>query len=193
MAKCYRCFREDLKHLSEARVGDALLAPVCKCGEHYVLQSVDMENLTAFIACPLHASGSEEHEAHKVDLYLTGEWDALPDLYVLVHARRYAGIPCILKGHIKEVAMQLAKFARSKCKGRMTDASVRYYANAFEAALRRDAEKEETTELQLVAYSSPFEVGINAGRSQKVVVPATLHDIYDEPVEFEWRDVRYAK
>ncbi len=91
------------------------------------------------------------------------------------------------------MALQLAKFARSKCKGRMTDSSVRCYANAFEAALRRDAEKEETSELQLVAYSSPFEVGINAGRSQKVVVPATLHDLYDEPVEFEWRDVRRAK
>jgi len=143
-----------------------------------------MENLTAVVACPKGCEG------HQTELRLTGEWDALPDLYVLVHARRYGRIPCILKGHIRDVALQLAKFARSKCKGRMTDASVRYYANVFEAALRRDAEKEETTELQLVAYSSPFEVGINAGRSQKVVVPATLHDLYDEPVEFEWRDVR---
>ena len=183
MAVCYRCFRDDLEHLSEARVGDALLAPICKCGEHYVLQEADMENLTAVVACPKGCEG------HQTELRLTGEWNSRPDLYVLVHARRYGRIPCILKGHVREVALQLAKFARSKCKGRMTDSSVRCYANAFEAALRRDAEKEETSELQLVAYSSPFEVGTNAGRSQKVVVPATLHDIYDEPVEFEWRDV----
>ena len=176
--------KDGLKYLSEARVGDSLLAPVCKCGEHYVLQEADMENLTAVVACPKGCEG------HQTELRLTGEWNSRPDLYVLVHAQRYGRIPCILKGHVRDVAFQLAKFARSKCKGRMTDASVRYYANVFEAALRRDAEKEETTELQLVAYSSPFEVGINAGRSQKVVVPATLHDLYDEPVEFEWRDVR---
>ncbi len=179
--------RNGLKYLSEARVGDTLIAPVCKCGEHFEFRSVDMENLTAFIACPKGC------ESQNVDLYLTGEWDSRPDLYVLVHARRYGRIPCILKGHVREVALQLAKFARSKCKGRMTDASVRYYANVFETALRRDAEKEETTELQLVAYSSPFEVGINAGHSQRIIVPATLHDIYDEPVEFEWRDVGCAK
>ena len=183
MAMRYRCFRDGLKYLSEARVGDSLLAPVCKWGEHYVLQSGDMENLTAFITCPKGCEG------HRTELRFTGLWDDLPDLSVLVPARRYGRIPCILKGHVREVAFQLAEFARSKCKGRMTDASVCYYANAFETALRRDAEKEETSELQLVAYSSPFEVGINAGRSQKVVVPATLHDIYDEPVEFEWREV----
>ncbi len=175
--------RNGLKYLSEARVGDTLIAPVCKCGEHFEFRSVDMENLTATVACPKGCEG------HQTELRLTGEWNSRPDLYVLVHARRYGRIPCILKGHVREVALQLAKFARSKCKGRMTDASVCYYANVFETALRRDAEKEETTELQLVAYSSPFEVGINAGRCQKVVIPATLHDIYDEPVEFEWRDV----
>ena len=187
MAKCYHCFKDGMKVLTKAKVGDSLLAPVCKCGEHYVLQSVDMENLTATVACPKGCEG------HQMELHLTGEWNSRPDLYVLVHAQRYGRIPCILKGHVRDVAFQLAKFARSKCKGRMTESSVRCYADVFETALRRDAEKEETSELQLVAYSSPFEVGTNAGRCQKVVVPATLHDIYDEPVEFEWRDVRCAK
>lgn len=189
--KCHICFKEGFVFIGQAHIGDRLIAPICSCGKHFEFRSVDAENLTALICCQDYPAAG--HEGHEMELYLTGEWDALPDLYVLVHARRYAGIPCIVKGHVRDVALQLAKFARSKCKGRMTDASVRCYADAFEAALRRDAEKEETSELQLVAYSSPFEVGINAGRSQKVVVPATLHDIYDEPVEFEWRDVRCAK
>ena len=183
MAVCYRCFRDDLEHLSEARVGDALLAPVCKCGEHYVLQNVDMENLTATVACPKGCEG------HQTELRLTGEWNSRPDLYVLVHARRYGRTPCIVKGHVRDVALQLAKFARSKVKGMMTDLSVRCYADAYETALRRDALKEETTELVLKATSEPFDKGINEGRCMRVDVPVTLHDIYEDPVEFEWRDV----
>ena len=152
MAKCYHCFKDGMKVLTKAKVGDSLLAPVCKCGEHYVLQSVDMENLTATVACPKGCEG------HQMELHLTGEWNSRPDLYVLVHAQRYGRIPCILKGHVRDVAFQLAKFARSKCKGRMTESSVRCYADVFETALRRDAEKEETSELQWWRILT-FEVG----------------------------------
>lgn len=179
-----------MRTISQACVGNKLVAPVCSCGKHFEFRSMDVDGLTAFLCCPDYPAA--EHEGWDEDLFLTGEWDNLPDMYVMCHARRYSGIPCILRGHVRDVALQLAKFARSKCKGRMTDSAVRYYATEYEATLRRDALKEETVELQLVAYSSPFEVGTNAGRSQKVDVPATLHDIYKYPVEFEWHDVGYA-
>ena len=188
--------------IGDAQVGDELLAPVCRCGKHFIFRSMDMAGATGFICCPDYPAGdppaaqpyqdcaASGHNAHHVDLSSTGEWDHRPPMYVMVHARRYAGIPCIVKGHVREVALQLAKFAKSKVKGRMTDSSVRCYAKEFETALRRDALKEETTEMVLVAYSEPFEVGTNAGECSRVEVPTTLHDIYEDPVEFEWRDIR---
>ena len=50
---------EDLKNLTEARrIGDSL-PPVCSCGEHYVLQDVDVLNFTALVGCPKGCEGSQ--------------------------------------------------------------------------------------------------------------------------------------
>jgi hypothetical protein len=47
-----------LKHLTEARIGDSL-PPVCSCGEHYILQDVDVINFTALVGCPKGCEGSQ--------------------------------------------------------------------------------------------------------------------------------------
>ena len=103
----------------------------------------------------------------------------MQNLNLLVSYRGYGGSSCFARGPVQDIALHLAKEARSMCKGRMRDADVRFYAEEFERILREDAEKEETSEVLLEAYSVSFEIGTNAGRSQKVSIPATVLDIYE--------------
>lgn len=113
----------------------------------------------------------------------------MQNLNLLVSYRGYGGSSCLARGPVQDIALHLAREARSMCKGRMRNSDVSAYAEEFERILREDAEKEETSEVLLEAYSMPFEIGTNAGRSSKVEIPATVQDIYhdDEATPFGWR------
>jgi hypothetical protein len=111
----------------------------------------------------------------------------MQNLNLLVSYRGYGSSSCFARGPVQEISLHLAKEARSKCKGRMTDSSLEGYAELFEEKLRENAELDGTHETILEAFSMNFEVGTNAGGCQNVTIPVTVQDIYEEDIPFGWR------